>query len=55
MSSPLQNLRDKHVVVIGGTSGIGRSVAKQAAAAGARVTVASRNRKRVDDTAALLV
>jgi NAD(P)-dependent dehydrogenase (short-subunit alcohol dehydrogenase family) len=47
-------LQGKHVVVVGGTSGIGRSVAQQAAAAGARVTVASRNRKRVDDTVALL-
>jgi NAD(P)-dependent dehydrogenase (short-subunit alcohol dehydrogenase family) len=55
VSSSMQKaLQGKHVVVVGGTSGIGRSVAQQAAAAGARVTVASRNRKRVDDTVALL-
>jgi NAD(P)-dependent dehydrogenase (short-subunit alcohol dehydrogenase family) len=53
-TSPLQSIQNKHVVVIGGTSGIGRAVARQAAAAGARVTVASRNRQRVDDTVALL-
>ena len=33
----------KHVLVIGGTSGIGRSVVEQASAAGARVTAASRS------------
>ena len=54
MSNPLHSIQGKHVVVVGGTSGIGRAVAKQSAAAGARVTVASRNRKRVDDTVALL-
>jgi NAD(P)-dependent dehydrogenase (short-subunit alcohol dehydrogenase family) len=55
MATSSQNaLQRKHVVVIGGTSGIGRAVAQQAAAAGARVTVASRNRKRVEDTVALL-
>jgi NAD(P)-dependent dehydrogenase (short-subunit alcohol dehydrogenase family) len=32
------------VVVLGGTSGIGLATAKAAAAAGARVVVASRNR-----------
>lgn len=54
MSNPLESIANKHVVVIGGTSGIGRAIAQQAAAAGARVTVASRNKKRVDDTVALL-
>jgi NAD(P)-dependent dehydrogenase (short-subunit alcohol dehydrogenase family) len=55
MATSSQNaLQRKHVVVIGGTSGIGRAVAQQAAAAGARVTVASRNRKRLEDTVALL-
>jgi len=53
-SNPLESIANKHVVVIGGTSGIGRAVAQQAAAAGARVTVGSRNKKRVDDTVALL-
>ena len=37
-------LAGRHVVVIGGTSGIGRAVAEHALAAGARVTVASRSR-----------
>jgi len=54
VSNLLQNLQGKHVVVIGGTSGIGRAVAAEAAAAGARVTVASRKRDRVEQTVALL-
>ncbi len=54
MSNALQSLQGKHVVVIGGTSGIGRAIAQQAAAAGARVTVGSRNWQRVKDTVALL-
>ena len=54
MSNPLASIQGKHVVVVGGTSGIGRAVAQQAAAAGARVTVGSRNRERVDGTVALL-
>jgi NAD(P)-dependent dehydrogenase (short-subunit alcohol dehydrogenase family) len=53
-SNPLESIANKHVVVIGGTSGIGRAIAQQAAAAGARVTVASRSKKRVDDTVTLL-
>lgn len=36
-------LAGKHVLVIGGTSGIGRSVVEHASAAGARVTAASRS------------
>jgi NAD(P)-dependent dehydrogenase (short-subunit alcohol dehydrogenase family) len=35
-------LRDQHVVVIGGTSGMGRAAARLAQQAGARVTVAGR-------------
>jgi NAD(P)-dependent dehydrogenase (short-subunit alcohol dehydrogenase family) len=31
----MEGLTGKHVVVVGGTSGIGRAIAKQAAAAGA--------------------
>jgi NAD(P)-dependent dehydrogenase (short-subunit alcohol dehydrogenase family) len=41
--STTSTLAGRHVVVIGGTSGIGRSIAEHAAAAGARVTVAARN------------
>jgi NAD(P)-dependent dehydrogenase (short-subunit alcohol dehydrogenase family) len=54
LNGQLESIRNKHVVVIGGTSGIGRAVAQQAAAAGARVTVASRNRQRVDETVVML-
>lgn len=54
MSNPLESIANKHVVVIGGTSRIGRAIAQQAAAAGARVTVASRNARRVTETVALL-
>ena len=39
-------LAGKHVVVIGGTSGIGLAVARHAQAAGATVTVASRDLQR---------
>ena len=43
------SLSGRHVVVIGGTSGIGLAVAEHAAAAGARVTVAARNPERAAD------
>jgi NAD(P)-dependent dehydrogenase (short-subunit alcohol dehydrogenase family) len=46
MSSP--TLRNQHVVVIGGTSGIGFAVALQAIADGATVTVGSSNAAHVD-------
>lgn len=39
-------LAAKHVVVIGGTSGMGLAVARHAQAAGATVTVASRDPQR---------
>jgi NAD(P)-dependent dehydrogenase (short-subunit alcohol dehydrogenase family) len=54
MGGRAESIAGKHVVVIGGTSGIGRAIAQQSGAAGARVTVASRNQKRVGDTAARL-
>ncbi|MFI1564458.1 SDR family oxidoreductase [Streptomyces sp. NPDC020490] len=38
----VSTLSGRHVVVVGGTSGIGLAVAEHAAAAGARVTVAAR-------------
>ena len=49
MSNPLTSspLAGKHVLVVGGTSGIGHAVAEHALAVGARVTVASRNPQRV--------
>ncbi|MFG2173725.1 SDR family oxidoreductase [Streptomyces niveus] len=43
-------LVDKHVIVIGGTSGIGLAIAERALAAGARVTAASRNPGRAAGT-----
>lgn len=38
-----QLLKDKHVVVVGGASGIGKATAKLASSLGAAVTIASRN------------
>lgn len=40
------DLSGRHVVVVGGSSGVGLAVAEQALAAGARVTVASRHPHR---------
>lgn len=48
MASKFQKLQDKHVLVIGGTSGIGLAVAEGSLAAGARVTVSSSNPARVE-------
>jgi NAD(P)-dependent dehydrogenase (short-subunit alcohol dehydrogenase family) len=47
-------LRNTHVVVIGGSAGIGRAISKGAVDAGARVTIASRNAERVREAAAAL-
>jgi NAD(P)-dependent dehydrogenase (short-subunit alcohol dehydrogenase family) len=41
------SLNNKHVLVIGGGSGIGLGIAKGAASEGARVTVASRNEEKI--------
>ncbi|MDD2899974.1 MAG: SDR family oxidoreductase [Desulfuromonadaceae bacterium] len=46
----LLDFSDKTVVVIGGTSGINRGIAELFARKGARVAVASRSQKKVDDT-----
>ncbi|HEY8301489.1 MAG TPA: SDR family oxidoreductase [Jatrophihabitans sp.] len=48
-ASPRNPLADRNVLVIGGTSGIGRAVAVRALEAGARVTVASRHPERASD------
>ncbi|KAG8169167.1 hypothetical protein KVR01_001916 [Diaporthe batatas] len=48
MASKYQKLLNKHVVVIGGTSGIGFGVAEASLASGAQVTVSSSNQSRVD-------
>ena len=47
-------LADQALVVIGGTSGVGLATARLAMAAGARVTVAGRDRDRLDRALALL-
>jgi NAD(P)-dependent dehydrogenase (short-subunit alcohol dehydrogenase family) len=47
-------LRNTHVVVIGGSVGIGRAISKGAADAGARVTIASRNAECIGEAAAAL-
>lgn len=45
------DLRGQRVVVFGGSSGIGFATAQMASAAGAEVTIASRNRARLDRAA----
>ncbi|ROW07575.1 hypothetical protein VPNG_06845 [Cytospora leucostoma] len=49
MASKYQKLQNKHVLVIGGTSGIGFGVAEGALASGAQVTVSSSSQSRVDE------
>jgi NAD(P)-dependent dehydrogenase (short-subunit alcohol dehydrogenase family) len=48
----MASLDNKHVVVIGGTSGMGLATAGAAAAAGARVTIAGRDLQRLADARA---
>ncbi len=43
----MSSLQDKRVLVVGGSSGIGQEVARQAAALGARVTIASRSAQKL--------
>jgi NAD(P)-dependent dehydrogenase (short-subunit alcohol dehydrogenase family) len=47
-------LKDQHIVVVGGSSGIGFAVAAGAAAQGARVTIASSSPAKVEAAAARL-
>jgi NAD(P)-dependent dehydrogenase (short-subunit alcohol dehydrogenase family) len=47
-------LKDKRVVILGGTAGIGRAVAERVAAEGARVVVVSSNAARVREVASRL-
>lgn len=49
-----ENLADSHVVVIGGSSGIGKAVAAQALEAGADVTIGSRSADKLAKVAAEL-
>ncbi|MEM8752504.1 MAG: SDR family oxidoreductase, partial [Pseudomonadota bacterium] len=48
----MTDLKEKHVVVVGGGSGIGRAIAKAAREAGAHVTISSRGRAKLDAAAA---
>lgn len=50
----MTKLRDKRVLVIGGSSGIGLAVARAALVEGARVTIASSNPERLDQAVARL-
>jgi len=43
------HLKDRHVVVIGGSGGIGFATARLAARHGARVTIGGRSRQRLDE------
>jgi len=48
----MTSLASQSVLVVGGSSGIGAAVAKAFAALGARVTIAARDRKKLDASAA---
>ncbi|KAF3762903.1 NAD(P)-binding protein [Cryphonectria parasitica EP155] len=50
MASKYNKLQGKHVLIIGGTSGIGYAVAEASLAAGAKVTVSSSSQARVEST-----
>jgi NAD(P)-dependent dehydrogenase (short-subunit alcohol dehydrogenase family) len=54
MTSASTNLQDQHVVLLGGTSGIGLATAHAALAAGASVTVVSSRSQRVAEALARL-
>ena len=47
-------LAGKHVLIVGGSSGIGLAAAKAAAVAGAKVTIAARHQDRLDSAAAAI-
>ncbi len=44
---PCRSLRDQHVVITGGSTGIGLALARQAAAAGARVSLIARDERKL--------
>ncbi len=48
----IYGLRDKHVVVTGGGRGIGRAIARCAAASGGHVTLVARSQAQLDEAAA---
>jgi len=47
-----RDLRDRRILITGASSGIGRSLAEQAARAGARVVLAARSTETLDEVAA---
>ena len=49
-----QSLKEAHVVVVGGGSGIGRAIAEAVMALGGRVTIASRDKEKLDGVVAEL-
>ena len=48
------SLTDRHALITGGGSGIGRLIAETLAAAGAKITIAGRRRSKLDSTVAAL-
>jgi NAD(P)-dependent dehydrogenase (short-subunit alcohol dehydrogenase family) len=50
----MQSLRNQRILIIGGSSGIGLATAVGAIAAGATVTIASRNQEKLDAAASTL-
>jgi len=48
----MQSLNNQRILVVGGSSGIGLATARQAAKAGAQVTIASRSRAKLDTAVA---
>ncbi len=51
---PAERLKGKHIIVTGGTSGIGQAMAKRFVAEGAKVLIAARNQEKLDHIAAEL-
>jgi NAD(P)-dependent dehydrogenase (short-subunit alcohol dehydrogenase family) len=50
----MQSLNGKHVLIVGGSSGIGLGIAKVAAQAGAFVTIAARNEEKLATAVAVI-
>jgi len=44
------SLKGKHVVITGGSSGIGKEIAREAITQGAKVTIIARSKKMIDET-----
>src|SRR5690606_30453537 len=49
------SFQDQHVLITGGSSGIGLALARQAAAAGARVSLVARDRAKLDAARAAIL